>query len=480
MANIRKNLFYNIVRIGLKMSLPILILPLITSKLGVENIGLIEYGITTVTYFILFASLGIPTFGAREVSVKKSSKSGLTLIMCELYIILFTTTILSFVFYELFVFITPSFSSNRLLYVVLGGQVLCAPSISGEWVFEGLENQKYLTLRYAVIQILFVIGVFLLVKEETDSLLYVLCLVFVSIANFIINIANILKIISFKSIKFCQLFPLKHVKHIGITFMAQVSSLIYTQSAITILGLFTNLTSVGYYSVSVKFFRLSTAFWPALSGSFIPRLTLLWNKKQVNAYNILCNRILGYSILFSAYISVCMFSLSDQIILLFAGEKFLNSILILKVLSFGIIGSVFSYFLGIIVLYSKRKDRYFLQISIIVAIVNIVLNLMFVNRVTCSGIALITSLSEYICCILLICKFKKEYEGINIISFDFFKVICCAIITAYIITLIPFNFESILVQFIIKLFLISIFYFSFLILFRISYVKYILKDAKVF
>ena len=73
MTNIRKNLFYNIVRIGLKMSLPILILPLITSKLGVENIGLIEYGITTVTYFILFASLGIPTFGAREVSVKKSS-----------------------------------------------------------------------------------------------------------------------------------------------------------------------------------------------------------------------------------------------------------------------------------------------------------------------------------------------------------------------------------------------------------------------
>ncbi len=376
--------------------------------------------------------------------------------------------------YLLLIFAIPEFMNEWKLYLILGIQVLFTITLSGEWIYEGMENQKYITYRTFFTSLLLVLAIFFFINSSADYLKYVFFLSVINIISSIFNFFYLKKHIKVKHIAFKELSVTKHLRFVLIIFAAQITAIIYTQSAITIIGIFDNMESVGYYSMATKFFRLSTVLWSAFSGSLIPKLTYLWTCKDSEKYEIYANNIYSLIVLVSVFIGLMVFSLSEPIIICFAGEAFNESILTLRILSFGIFGSALAYFFGIILLYSQKNERKFLYASIFVAILNTLLNLIAIKFANYNAVAFITVISEYICFLYLVIRFKCNYKGIKILSNNTIKCLMAGITAGY-ITLLSINYTSNAIMQIIVGFLVgTIAYSMLLMLLKHVYLKSIL------
>ena len=65
---IAKNYIYNLIYQVLVIILPLITTPYVSRILGAENIGIYSYTLSIVTYFVLIGSLGIATYGQREIA----------------------------------------------------------------------------------------------------------------------------------------------------------------------------------------------------------------------------------------------------------------------------------------------------------------------------------------------------------------------------------------------------------------------------
>ena len=79
--------------------------------------------------------------------------------------------------------------------------------------------------------------------------------------------------------------------------------------------------------------------------------------------------------------------LAKPIILVFSGEEFLPSVIVLQILSFLLIVIPWSSFLGLQILYPIRKEKYGNYAVIIGALVNLVLNFFLIPRYAYVGVA---------------------------------------------------------------------------------------------
>ena len=85
--SVKYNFAMNII---LKMSsfvFPLISLPYITRTLGAEGNGKVAFASSVITYFSMFAQLGIPTYGIRACAKRRDNKDELTKTVQELLVI---------------------------------------------------------------------------------------------------------------------------------------------------------------------------------------------------------------------------------------------------------------------------------------------------------------------------------------------------------------------------------------------------------
>ena len=68
MTSLKKNIFWNSVRVGSNLVFPLVTFPYVSRVLGPDTIGLFNYVTAIAAYFTLFASLGFPIYGVREIA----------------------------------------------------------------------------------------------------------------------------------------------------------------------------------------------------------------------------------------------------------------------------------------------------------------------------------------------------------------------------------------------------------------------------
>ena len=68
MTSLKKNIFWNSVRVGSNLVFSLVTFPYVSRVLGPDTIGLFNYVTAIAAYFTLFASLGFPIYGVREIA----------------------------------------------------------------------------------------------------------------------------------------------------------------------------------------------------------------------------------------------------------------------------------------------------------------------------------------------------------------------------------------------------------------------------
>ncbi len=291
--------------------LPLLTLPYLVRVLGVETFGLVAFATAFITFFNILVDYGFNLSATREVSIHRENKDKITEIYSSVLSIKFILIFVSFVIFSFIVFTFEKFSSHSMLYFITFISVI-GQALFPIWYFQGMERMKYITIINIFSKVVFTIAIFVFVHEESDYLMVPL-LTGLGILIGSLYALYIIKKDFNQSFVWQNIETMKiHFKDSSQFFLSRVSVSIYTSANAFVLGLFTNNTMVGYYSIAEKLYMAIQSLYGPITQALYPYVAKERNIKLFKKifYSVVGLNILGVVFLyfFGEYIFTFLFT----------------------------------------------------------------------------------------------------------------------------------------------------------------------------
>ena len=375
MASIRKNFVFNATLTICSYIFPLMVIPYVSRTLGVANIGACNFVDSIVDYFTIISMMGINTLGIREIAKAKNCPKDLNIVFSELFSLNTITTIIAVIILTFAVFCVHKFQDYKSLFY-LGILKLFFNYLLINWFFQGLEDFKYITIRYVFVKTIFVISIFTMVHTCQDTTLYYLLVCLSWALNGIINIIYSRKIISFH-------FTLRIRKDFIISFLILgcywFMNSLYTTFNVVFLGFKTNDTEVGYYTSANKLLCIIIALFTTLSSVIIPRVSSLIKKTDTDEFKKIIYKSLDAVIMFSIPLTIFVLYYSPHIIKLVFGTDFNGAITPLRIMSILFLFIGINQILVLQILMPICKDYDILRNSAIAGIIGIISSIALVS-----------------------------------------------------------------------------------------------------
>ena len=281
----------NVIKRCLHIIFPLLTFPYLSRVLGPENLGKFSFADSVINYFLLAAMLGLDSYAVREGARLRDDKIRLQKFISEVFSINIISGIFVFGVFLLIIFSYQSLIEYRLLLLILG-LMIPATILGRDYVNVIYEDFLYITIRYIIIQLISLALIFLLIHESEDYIKYTIIFVLSYSLGYLINIFYTSKIVPYK-ISF-NVEIKRHLTPILILFCGQISTVIYIQSGITMLGVFKTESDVGIYTIASKIPLLTKSIVNALTAVTIPRIVYFLGRNELKNYDIYIQKLFYY------------------------------------------------------------------------------------------------------------------------------------------------------------------------------------------
>lgn len=144
--SVKFNFIMNSILTASAMIFPIVTYPYVSRILQPSGIGTVSFANSVITYFSMFAQLGVPTYGIRACAKVRDDKEKLSRTVQEILLINMITCLLVYLAFGCSLYWIPQFRQEKLLYIVMGSLILFN-TIGVEWLYKGLEQYSYITIR---------------------------------------------------------------------------------------------------------------------------------------------------------------------------------------------------------------------------------------------------------------------------------------------------------------------------------------------
>lgn len=395
MKETRKSLGINALLNGLQSILnlifPVITFPYVSRVLSVNGMGIYNFSNTYINYFLLVAGLGINTYAVREGSKLRDNFQKISNFSSQIFSINIISTLLAYILLILSLVFFRRLQPYALCISVFSLQIIFT-TLGTNWIYIIYEEYAYITLRNVLFKILSIVLLFALVKRPNDYIMYAAITVFASVGS---NILNFIHAKTFIRLKLTNRLNVKyHLKSILIIFASVIGVTLYASSNNTILGLIKGDYAVGIYSVSLKIYTISQSLLSAILTVTIPRLSMLYGKKNLNDYGALLSKLINLLIVLSLPATIGLAMLSKNVVLIIAGEKYFPATNSLSIMAWAIIFSLFSWIFSDCVLLPAKRESKLLINTIITAVFNIIINLLLIPFWSYDAAAVSIVLSE--------------------------------------------------------------------------------------
>lgn len=403
--SIKFNLIMNMLLTTSAFVFPLITFPYISRVLQPEGNGKIAFANSIITYFSMFALLGIPTYGIRACAQVRDDKKLLSKTVQEIWIINAVTTLIAYLIFLVALFCVPRLKEERILMLVCS-MSLFLNLIAMEWLYKALECYSYITMRSLAFKVLAVILMFLLVKKKDDYVIYAGITVLANTGYGIFNFLNLKRHIAFEH--FLSYDIKRHLKPVLIFFAMSVAVTIYSNLDITMLGFMRDDTEVGYYDVAIKIKVILVNVVTSLGAVLLPRTSYYIEKKLEKEFWAVSAKALEFVTALSIPLTMGFIVMSKQCILLLSGEAYLPSVLPMCIIMPTLILIGASNVLGIQMLVPLGKEQIVLYSEVTGAIVDVILNAILIPQYGASGAAVGTLIAELVVLGVQIATLKTE------------------------------------------------------------------------
>ena len=388
--SIKKNVAYKSVLTLSTYLINFITFPYVARVLGVERIGLVNFVDNTVNYFLLFATMGVGLLGVREIAAVKEDKKRRDQVYSSMLALNLLFTLVSLGIYLLCISTIPKLCQYDELFYIGTAKILFTVFLV-EWFFTGVENFRYITLRSILIKVLYIISVFLFVRDTSDYRLYFILTVGVVVLNALINQLYIRK---FVRVRWNNIQLFKYLKQNVTLGIYTLMTSMYLTFNVMYLGLVSNNTEVGYYTTAFKLYSVILGFFTAFTNVMLPRMSSLLANGEKDRFQELVNR--SFSVMSTCCIPLilCSMIMAPQIVYILSGPGYEGAILPMRIIMPAAFAVGVAQVLAIQVLMPMKKDKVLLIASIIGAVVSLLINLLVVPSVKSVGSAVVLLCSE--------------------------------------------------------------------------------------
>lgn len=389
--SVKKNYIMNIVLSMSSFIFPLIVFPYVARIIKPVGLGKVSMATSVISCLSIFAQLGIPTYGIRECAKVRDDKGRLSQLVCNLLYINTISCFVTFSFFWVLLFFIPQFKYEATLYLIMSSSLILN-TFGMEWLFRGLEEYYYITVRSLIFKAIAIVLMFFFIKNENDYILYGFFTVFAASASNILNIFRAHKIISFKGIEKKSLS--KHVASALVFVSMTCATTIYMNLDNIMLGFMKDNIEVGYYDAAVKVKKVVVSIITALGGVLLPRVTYLIENNYVKQFKEIVCKSINYVIFIALPMMFYLIYFAQDCIYLLCGEEYEGAVIPMKIITGTIIFIGLSNMTGIQVLIPLGKEKKVLISEIYGAIIDVILNFLLIPLIGASGAAVGTVAAE--------------------------------------------------------------------------------------
>lgn len=400
--SIKKNYIYNLLYQVLTLLTPLITTPYLSRVLGANGIGTYSYIDSVCSYFVLFATLGLTTFGQREISYFQEDREKRSIIFWETNLIELIASIVSIIVYVIFSFT----QSDWRLYLVLVFNLL-AVIFNISWFFQGMEEFGKIVFRNIVFKLLNITFVFLVVKEPDDLIWYLFGTSFFNFLNNVSYWGRINEYVDKPVIK--NLHPSRHLKTILSLFLPTIAIQIYTVLDKTMIGVITQDSfENGYYEQALKIIRIVQTLVVSLGAVMIPRIGYYYEKGDLNQVRAYLYK--GYRFVLFLGIPLCigLNLVSYNFVPWFFGSGYDKVESLIGILSLLILAIGINNVTGMQYLIPTKRQNTFTRTVLYGAITNLVLNSILIKHFQSHGAAISSVVAESLIALIQLLIVRKE------------------------------------------------------------------------
>lgn len=364
--------------------------PYVSRILGVERIGLVNFVDNTVSYFLLFATLGINILGVREIAAVKGNLDKRNQVFSNLLGMNLCFSLITLVVYLVCVMAIPQLRQYEELFYVGTSKIVFTVFLV-EWFFTGIEHFRYITLRSIAIKSLYVIAIFVCIRSRDDYELYFFMTMAVVVINALVNMAYVRR---FVSVKCPELLSKRFYKENLMLGVYSIMTSMYLTFNVMFLGFVSNNVEVGYYTTAFKLYSVILGFFSAFTNVMLPRMSTLLSNGEKDSFQRLANKSFHTMCIFCIPMIVCSIILAPQLVYVLSGEGYEGAVLPMRIIMPAALFVGMAQVLAVQILTPMKCDKILLAASIIGACVGLSLNLLLVPHIYSVGTAVVLLCSE--------------------------------------------------------------------------------------
>lgn len=409
--SVKVNFIMNFIFTLSQFIFPLITFPYVSRVLGPAGTGSVSFATSVITYFTMFAMLGVPTYGIRACAKVRENKEELSRTVQELLIINLVMMTLCYIVFGITLFSVDKFQANREL-LLISSIAMFLNVIGVSWLYSALEQYTYITTIAMVFKVLSIILMFAFVHTKSDYIIYGAITVFASYGSYALNFLRLRKFISLKPVGHYHFS--RHMKPILIFFAMSVATTIYTNLDTVMLGFMKTDTDVGYYNAAVKIKTILVSLVTSLGTVLLPRLSFYVESGKMEEFRRMVAKALNFVLLIAFPLTIYFIFYAKESILLLSGNEFLGSVLPMQVIMPTVILIGITNVLGIQVLVPIGKENKVLISVIVGAVVDLILNVIFIPKYAAAGAALGTLAAEVAVLIVQVIYLRdmlKELQG---------------------------------------------------------------------
>lgn len=389
--SVKFNFIMNFILTASSFLFPLVTFPYATRILLPEGTGRVAFATSAVAYFTMFAMLGIPTYGVRACAKVKDKKEELSRTVHEIMIINLIMTAVTYLVFFISLISVKRFQQDQLLLLISGASILLH-TLGVNWLYQGLEEYAYITVRSLVFKVIGLVLLFAFVHDADDVVIYGAITVFTGYGSYIWNTLRLRKMISLKP---CGPYHFRrHLKPVLVFFAMSVATSIYTNLDTVMLGFMNTNTELGYYNAAVKLKSILVSLITSMGTVLLPRLSYYFEANKKEEFMRMISKALNFVLLLSLPLTIYFILFARESILFLSGESFLDAALAMQLITPTLLFIGLSNVLGIQIMVPTGKEKYVLISVIAGALIDFILNLFWIPKYGAAGAALATTMAE--------------------------------------------------------------------------------------
>jgi polysaccharide transporter, PST family len=291
---------------------PLLILPFLINKCGIEAVGKVGVGLSTALILNGIIDYGSYIKGVKDISISRNNIIILEQKFNAIYFSKLILFILVILIFSIAVFCIPFLSQDKSLFF-LSLTIVLGQLINPAWFFQGVENFKLISFVNILSKIIYILLVFIFINESSD---FIFVNLFLGVGAIIANSIGLFILLKNYKFSFKNAFYIDAIEIIKDEFSFSFSQLflsMYQFFPIIIISYFGGNLMAGYFRVIDQIISIFKTYLNMFFYFVYANICYELDKNTINGVKV-WKQYNGFNLLLLLFIISIFFYFSPEIL----------------------------------------------------------------------------------------------------------------------------------------------------------------------